>query len=500
MNEQDLMDLVTALRSPMVDQLADEGYARRRDRDLASAAAEGPGHRSSALGRRSFPPAPGRQRLRKPALITVGVAAVAGATAAALVLAVPGAAQRPSHGAPAAPGSPAGTAQAAAARQILLTAAANVISAPATGKYWRVREIDGLAFPGGTKAHPYDILLTTSFDQYNPSSAGEKYWLFSQNLGTVPATPADESAWRAAGSPTTWNSGQRGANFPSPWSRPLYATTAASAPSAAWTVSDGAVGCVECNLAGLKAAQFRQMPTSQQGVAAVLRHYYLATGCAKRPGCSAEAGFMWSEALALLQDPVSAQVRSATLKVMASLPGIRLLGPMTDPLGRHGYAFSVAGSLYGGFDNPRYHPVHAVVIDPRTGSLLATEDIGAMPRNVQCWVFSAVDRRLAQRRQAEKEQVAREGRRPGAGGAKGGRGPVVRVPVSNGKQITAACVGPSFEGRSYAGQVDEFTALVGAGWTNAAPVPPVSARHDLEFPGLPPGDGYFTDMGLHPAP
>jgi hypothetical protein len=417
---------------------------------------------ASSAARRGQP----SRRRRKRTLMTVVLAATAaGATVAALTLAVPGAAERPSHGRPGTPGAHPGTAHAATARQILLTAAANVTSGPATGRYWRVREIAGLAFPGGTKAHPYDILLSSSFDQWNPRSAGEKYWLISQDLGTVPATPADASAWRAAGSPTTWHGG-RPPQFTfgfTPWTRPLYATTAASAPSATWTVSDGRVGYVEGDEPGLKAAQFREMPTSPRGVAAVLRHYY-DVPCATHPGCSPENQFIWSEALMLLQDPVSAKVRSATLKVMASLPGVRLLGPMTDPLGRHGYGFSVPGSLYGVGDNPKYHPVHAVVIDPRSGSLLATEDIAPMPRNVQC------------------DTVANSG-----------SGPQILEPFRQGKKILKipfTCVGPSYEGRSYGGQVDEFTALVGAGWTNASPVPPASAQRGLGLtPGLPPGEG-----------
>lgn len=389
--------------------------------------------------------------------------AAAGAAAVALVVAVPGAVQRPSHGRLPRPGARAGTAQLPTARQVLLTAAAHVTSAPATGRYWRVRVVTGLTFPGGTKAHPYDISLDISYDQWNPMSAGEKYWLISQELGTVPATSADATAWRAAGSPTTWRSGQSGdLTESSPWTRPLYATTAASPASATWTVSDGTVGYVEGDLAGLKAAQFRHMPTSPGGVAAVLRHYYIATGCARHPSsCSPEDQFTWTDALFLLQDPVSARVRSATLKVMASLPGVRLLGPVTDPLGRSGYALATDSLLPGG--TAFYHPVHAVIIDPRTGSLLATEDIAPVPRNVQCRSLTAAD-------------------------DPAGRGkPVVKLRIGHGKQVTLACVGPSYEGRSYQGQVDEFTVLVSAGWTNASPVLPSSTQQGLGFPGLPPG-------------
>ena len=111
------------------------------------------------------------------------------------------------------------------------------------------------------------------------------------------------------------------------------ATTAASAQGASWQVSNGVVGFIEGDLPGLTAAQFRQVPTTPADVKALLRHYYVETNCPSRPAsCSTEGQFLWSEALALLRDPVSAPVRSATFKVMASLPGVWLLGPMTDPL------------------------------------------------------------------------------------------------------------------------------------------------------------------------
>ncbi len=452
MNIEDLIRAANPVRTSDV-AAGDAPHAQRTLERILGQHAVGDAHR-----RRSSP------RRRKRTLITVCLtAAAAGAAAVALVLAVPGAVQRPSHGRLPRPGAHEGTAQPATARQVLLTAAAHVTSTPATGRYWRVRVITGLTFPGGTKAHPYDISLDISYDQWNPRSAGQKYWLISQELGTVPATPADASAWRAAGSPTTWRSGQFGGmTMGAPWTRPLYASTAASAPSATWTVSDGTVGYVEGDLTGLKAAQFRQMPTSQRGVAAVLRHYYAATGCPRHPAsCSPEDQFTWTDALALLQDPVSARVRSATLKVMASLPGVRLLGPVTDPLGRSGYALATDSLVPG--DTAYYHPVHAIVIDPRTGSLLATEDIAPMPRNVQCRTLASAD------------------------GAAGRGKPVVKLHIPHGKQITLACVGPSYEGRSYSGQVDEFTVLVSAGWTNASPALPSSTQQGLGFPGLPPG-------------
>ena len=199
-------------------------------------------------------------------------------------------------------------------------------------------------------------------------------------------------------------------------------------------------------------------------MAALLRHYAEQTYCVQHPssGCSSVDQIVWLEALYLLEDPVSAQVRAATFRVMASLPWVRLLGPMTDPLGRSGYGLA-AGPQDPGSQN--YNPIKAVVIDPASGSLLGTEDIGPIPRSVQCRIQQYV--------------VAREI-------PKGG-GPVIQVGTSHGKRLMERCIGESYLGRSYKGQVDQFVALVSAGWTDASPSLPRSTREDPNgFPGLPP--------------
>lgn len=445
MNIEDLIREANPVPACALDA-ADSPHAQRvlarilqDDSDLAA------GH-EGRLAQRSRPRS---RRFRKRSLIVAGLAAaLAGATAAVLVVAGPG----PSHRAPPAAGrapngpaapnghQPAG--ELTSARQVLLTAAAHVASGPATGKYWRLQAIAGKTWPGGTKAHPYDISVSVRYDQWNPTAAGQKQWDVFNERATVPATPADAAEWRAAGSPATWHSGQRMSrdNFAAgPYHVQLSTSTTASAPGATWQAGNGIVGYVEGDEAGLTAAQFRQLPTSVAGVRALLRHDYAALPvCAKHPSqCSSEDQIVWAEALALLQDPVSAQVRSATFKVMAALPGVRSLGLMTDPLGRQGYGLD-AGPLEPTDDSS--HPEQVVIIDPGSGALLATEDLAPMPRSVRC-------------------QLVIEG---------------------------GTCVGSAFIGRSYPGQVDDYVALVSASWTDASPVlPPSSAWTTL---GSLPGD------------
>lgn len=91
--------------------------------------------------------------------------------------------------------------------------------------------------------------------------------------------------------------------YPVQWTYPLAATTATSSRSASWDVSDGTVGFVEGDLAGLTAAQFRRMPTRPRQVKALLRQYAVRAHC-RNAGCSSVDQLIWSEALMLLQDPV----------------------------------------------------------------------------------------------------------------------------------------------------------------------------------------------------
>jgi hypothetical protein len=379
-------------------------------------------------------------------LLAAGMAVTAvGAAVAVLIATAPGAPPRPVADRTAKP-RPHARGQQTTARQILLTAAAHVPAGPVTGKYYRVQMIGGVTVPGGTRAHPYDISVRQYADAWNPRAAGQRSWIISQQLGTRPATPVDAAAWRAAGSPASWRSGSKPAiylsDYPLQWTGPLTATTAAAARSAAWQVSNGIVGYIEGDLAGLNAAQFRRMPAQPRQVKALLRQYARRAHCRYR-GCSTVNQLIWDEALMLLQDPVSPQVRSATFKVMAGLPGVRLIGPMTDPLGRPGYAIA-AGPVGANPGPSNYTPTRVILVDPSTGSLLAIAAIAPVPRTVHCLSFAS--------------------------------------------SYMTRCVGSTYIGRSYQGQIVDYTAVLFDGWTNSSPVlPPPSTWSDNGCcPGLPP--------------
>ena len=398
----DVMELLSQARPASLDRSPEP---MRRAADIAAATC---GSFGRPDGRTA---APSRRRLRA-ALPSAAALATAAAIAVVFATVSSGRGPEPSQ----LGGGRAGVTF--TARDVLLTAATHVASAPTSGEFWKTTTVSGELLPAGTKAHPYDMYVPIRSTQWAPRRSGLREWTISQTLGLVPATPADQAAWRSAGSPKSWD-----------YFKTTF-TTSVSPPSATWQVSDGSVGLVEGDEPGLTPAQFRAMPASPRALLARLRHYARATWCGRHPeaGCATIDQLVWSEAVNLLQDPVTSEVRAATFHVMADLPGVRLLGKMRDPIGRPGYGFG-SGATAGGA---------IAVIDPNTGSLLAVEGVGSAPR-VVC--------------------------RPPNKGA-------IRTMTNPAR----ACTAGAYYGRSYPGQIGQYEVIVSDRWTNSAPaLPPRSA-------------------------
>jgi hypothetical protein len=225
------------------------------------------------------------------------------------------------------------------AQQVLLTAAEHAATAPATaGTYWRVDDIEAQLLPAGTLAHPYDIFAMQRQDVWTAKAVGKRSWYIWQELPVSLATPADAAAWRAAGSPSRWIFGAG--------AKTQTDTLSAQASAASMSVSDGTVGYIEGDEGSLTAAQFAALPDTTGGLKALLVGYAKKTWSAQHPGGGGATvdQLVWGEAVALLTDPVTPQVRAAAFKVMAGLPGVRSLGRMHDLLGRTGYGLGLGPS------------------------------------------------------------------------------------------------------------------------------------------------------------
>jgi RNA polymerase sigma-70 factor (ECF subfamily) len=77
----------------------------------------------------------------------------------------------------------------------------------------------------------------------------------------------------------------------------------------------------------------------------------------------------------LLRDPLTPpDVRAALFEVAAGLPGIELLGAMTDRIGRPGVGVAMTA-----FQMTPFHRQEIIIFDPATSVLLEERTVGLVP-------------------------------------------------------------------------------------------------------------------------
>jgi hypothetical protein len=382
-------------------------------------------------------PARPAARSRRRRYVVAGLAVTAAAAlAAGLTVAAGSHPGRPSAGhldRPAAerakPGRPAASASAApvpSARAILLTAAVNAARVPVTGRYWRVVMRSGQAWAAGPNAHPYAVMRNWSPSaNWDSRSATRPSWMVqSLSYTSRPATAGAAAAWRAAGSP------------PLPRHR---------GHEQGWWQTGGAVGYLGNGSPTF--AQFRALPSAPKRLAAVVRR----AARAQSPHDVREDMFGVYDQL-LKWDPINPQVRAAVFRDLAALPGVRSVGPVTDPLGRSGYGIELTGTGPGA-------QREILVIAPGTGRLLADEYFTTTaPRNVPA-----------------------SGARPGLTSCPGGKKPVrqnicgTRMITRHGKKyVEMIALGPQLV--LPRGSLESYDAVIQAGWTSAKPRLPAPSR------------------------
>ena len=334
------------------------------------------------------------------------------------------------------------------ARQVLLLAAAHVAKTPMTGKYWYLDAKTGTVMPAGTKAHPYNIVTKGSLQVWYPRVPGVLAWTSDgyttpgfQSGHATPLTSADWAAWRAAGSPTGWYPNTNWPGHPDEFTiRP------AQPPQYSWNYGDGVVGYIEGDLHGLNTAQFAGLPATASG----LRAYLFARVDRYLPQMKPGGTLVWTMALDLLMDPVSSQVRAAAFRVMATIPGVKVLGMIRDPFGRQGYGLRLDGFRLYGSDG-----WIGAIINPATGLLLDTS------------YHDNLASRGQQRLVCHGHPPAHK---PGSLDAPGQPTAVYPWVQSHCKWV------PAYYGPAYSGLLDDYTAFLSVGWVNALPHMPAATE------------------------
>ncbi|MFI6739298.1 CU044_5270 family protein [Nonomuraea sp. NPDC050451] len=353
--------LFAELKPDGLDELAEDGYRRRRSADLA----------------RAFATPRVKRRSRRPFLL-VASAAAAGLAAATVVVA---------SGETPAPKtqSPGVAAEPLNARSFLLAAASTALREPdGSGRYWYLRErtfakiqnvpgeymaklkalLDAqkskeaelkgdperLAAAkkefdrkvtelktGGTTELPYTAFAADTRETWRPMKAGETgRSAGNQDVEVTFGSPQDEADWRAAGSPELVEK------------RPT-------------TYDDDTERILSIDNPSLNLRNIADLPTGEDALRRRLDDLW------KRSPNSAntdKAGYLWQTGVDLMTAPLKPGTRSALFRVLADQPVMTLEGKTSDALGRTGVALSA----------PTAHALTVrLIVDEQSAELLQYE-------------------------------------------------------------------------------------------------------------------------------
>ncbi|MFI6814213.1 CU044_5270 family protein [Nonomuraea sp. NPDC050328] len=233
-----------------------------------------------------------------------------------------------------------------------------------TGAYWREVRIDG----NSLSADGYRLVVVGRRETWQPRNPADlvhtQVW---RQDSARPATAADERAWRAAGAPAQVKG---------------YCET--SGPCDPVPVADEPTDCrytvkleprgtyPDTTVSEFTMADLAALPTDPAALMKRLRAYHEAWNSR---GFTEPFEKFLPTTVNLLGMPLSPAQRAAIIRVLADLPTTRVVGTVTDPLGRTGMSvdFGVAGGSVVISDQPRKEvPVYdRQILDPGTGATLA---------------------------------------------------------------------------------------------------------------------------------
>jgi hypothetical protein len=329
--------------------------------------------------RTSWRPDPTPRRRRRGLTIPlVGVAATAAAAVTAIAVLVPG-----GSGDSVVPGQSGKT---IAVGNVLLAAASSAEKAPA-GRYWHTETVFGKTFGvGKSAANSYEV------DARQRSIT----WIGQDGKGAVwnadelahPVAAKDMIKWRQAGSPKRIQAPHEDGIGTS---AQLEVSTQASV-----SPRTGPAHPAEDSYFGLAAGQIAKLPTDAEALKNTvlnLKGNWRAitpdsapTNQPMRNLRGAERTRALSEVASTLlsKAPAPPRVRAAAFRMLATLPGVKVEGTATDPMGRTGGVVSMplATTLpLGLYTAPKQLGTYERqwIIDPAGGRLLAIRDLVATP-------------------------------------------------------------------------------------------------------------------------
>lgn len=359
-----IMDRLTAARPGWLDPSAPDHD--RRYRDLEAALSQEIEHVRS------------RHRARRVYGFGLGGLVAAG-TAAAVVAAVTasgGGTVRPGAAKAGTPG-------------IVLAAAERAEQQP-LGAYWYTDEVEASSFLVPARTGAYAIAgAANEWFQWTSVRPGGGNLFYGRDLPAKPLTPADEEAWRRAGSPTsfrvwagdhydtfTTGAGRWSADYPAAQKGGRFLFTGFPKQICA----DGTPRCAKPGMGGATVDDLMNLPTD---TASLRARYLNAAGedGARGPRVNPVAVDVLYDVERDLRAPVPPKLRAGLIRMLATIPGVRQIPSVTDVRGRQGFAFATVrpaqpydkGSGSGGYSSE-----FELTFD-KNGSYLGAQEILVTP-------------------------------------------------------------------------------------------------------------------------
>jgi hypothetical protein len=204
---------------------------------------------------------------------------------------------------------------------------------------------------------PYQLERRSITESWMPMKPGVKSWFGWVNLGYRPATPADVTAWRAQGAPTSWQLSYETDPISTKDSEPVVNQM---------SFQDVPPGYYLTGDRPLSAEQIAALPTDPARLRAVL------ASSTTDPDYLDYTVFAAAGRL-LFEMPSPPKLRGAALRVLAALPGTRIRTGVKDPLGRVGTQITLTTTVGkpGATKTSLFSSGTSYIIDSQTGRLLS---------------------------------------------------------------------------------------------------------------------------------
>jgi hypothetical protein len=256
------------------------------------------------------------------------------------------------------------------ASQVLLAAATQVESKPAIGRYLHVVDRNTVLMSTGLPGHPFlvgETFIGESWKTRLPKKDSSYWWYQAERTG--PLTDADTEAWQKAGSPSVLPAQGLKGSLELRGSSPVRTYVAKAGTKE--NMSAGVLG-----ERGVTVADIQRLPADP----AKLKKYLLTMYHGQAGPEVFQSGrtdlwlFSVARDLIIGSFPASQAVRAAAYRMLASVEGIKVISSVKAPDGTAGTGIAITET-----QKKRGVIEHRLIIDPKTGRMLAMQEVAAQP-------------------------------------------------------------------------------------------------------------------------